>query len=274
MGRITLIVDYIGIRDNMPVALKTYAVKAALPWCDVERNSVFLRTLVEGLFADMIQPFLYPNCDRRTYRLWQRAESVFNHEGSKRKATVEKGQKGRSRHILKTVKGCGRVYICQPSGELGEEESALAQCFMAIAGFVRKMSGTSEVDAETMNRHVAKMVEEALKYNEVESVLEDGEQEDIFSPEYFEKLSDVKMAQAECWLELQADHGIRRTTNGCKAVRRCWRDDPAVSRASEALPRGSRRSESRSEEIQNAGAGLASERMMPTARLPQSRAHL
>lgn len=44
-----------------------------------------------------------------------------------------------------------------------------------------------------MNRHVAKMVEEALKYNEVENVLEDGEQEDIFSPEYYEKLSDVKM---------------------------------------------------------------------------------
>jgi type I restriction enzyme R subunit len=83
--------------------------------------------------------------------------------------------------------------ICQPSGELGEEESGLAQCFMAIAGFVRKMSGTSEVDADTMNRHVATMVEEALRYNEVESVLEDGEQEDIFSPEYFEKLSDVKM---------------------------------------------------------------------------------
>ena len=64
---------------------------------------------------------------------------------------------------------------------------------MAIAGFVRKMSGTSDVDADTMNRAVAKMVEEALKYNEVESVLESGEEEDIFSPEYFEKLSDVKM---------------------------------------------------------------------------------
>ena len=83
--------------------------------------------------------------------------------------------------------------ICQPSGELSEEESALAQCFMAIAGFVRKMSGTSEVDTETMNRAVSHMVEEALKYNEVESILEEGEQEDIFSPEYFEKLSDVKM---------------------------------------------------------------------------------
>lgn len=70
--------------------------------------------------------------------------------------------------------------ICQPSGYLGEEESALAQCFMAIAGFVRKMSGTSEVDTDTMNRAVSKMVEEALKYNQVESVLESGEEEDIF----------------------------------------------------------------------------------------------
>ena len=58
---------------------------------------------------------------------------------------------------------------------------------------MRKMSGTSEVDAETMNRNVSKMVEEALKYNKVESVLDAGEKEDIFSPEYFEKLSDVKM---------------------------------------------------------------------------------
>ena len=83
--------------------------------------------------------------------------------------------------------------ICQPSGELEEEESSLAQCFMAIAGFVRKMSSASEIDTHSMNRHVEKMVEEALRYNKVENVLEEGEQEDIFSPEYFEKLSDVKM---------------------------------------------------------------------------------
>ena len=44
-----------------------------------------------------------------------------------------------------------------------------------------------------MNRAVSKMVEEALKYNQVESVLESGREEDIFSPEYFDKLSDVKM---------------------------------------------------------------------------------
>lgn len=77
--------------------------------------------------------------------------------------------------------------------DLEDEESALAQCFMAIAGMTRKMSGTSELDTESMNCAVSKMVEEALKYNQVESVLESGEEEDLFSPEYFEKLSDIKM---------------------------------------------------------------------------------
>ena len=84
--------------------------------------------------------------------------------------------------------------ICQPSGELAKDESSLAQCFMAIAGFVRKMSGSSDIDADTMNCYVSKMVEEALKYNKVESMLdENGEMEDLSSPEFFEKLSDIRM---------------------------------------------------------------------------------
>ena len=58
---------------------------------------------------------------------------------------------------------------------------------------VYKMNGTDAPDTDTMNRRVAKMVEEALKYNNVESVLEDGEEMDIFGPEFTERLSDIKM---------------------------------------------------------------------------------
>jgi type I restriction enzyme R subunit len=64
---------------------------------------------------------------------------------------------------------------------------------MAIAGMVYKMNGTDAPDTETMNRRVAKMVEEALKYNKVESILEDGEEMDIFGPEFIERLNDIKM---------------------------------------------------------------------------------
>ena len=200
-----LIVDYIGIRDNMREAMKIYGGNSSVaPTADdVEQATFAFReqlSILKDLFVGYdLQPFLNPAGDpTERYRLLaQAAEYVFV-TTQELQTVSDNGQNVKKvsfkTYFLKTVKRMRTAYdICQPSGELGDEESALAQCFMAIAGFVRKMSGTSEVDADTMNRHVAKMVEEALKYTQVESVLEDGEQEDIFSPEYFEKLSDVRM---------------------------------------------------------------------------------
>ena len=200
-----LIIDYIGIRDDMREAMKAYGGDNSIAPTtdDVEQaTNVFreeLSILKDLFFGYDLAPFLDPTGDPvvRYKLLAKAAEYVF--VSTQELQTESKGGKSVQKvsfktYFLKTVKRMRAAYdICQPSGELGEEESALAQCFMAIAGFVRKMSGTTEVDTDTMNRHVAKMVEEALRYNEVESILEEGEQEDIFSPEYFEKLSDVKM---------------------------------------------------------------------------------
>ena len=194
-----MIIDYIGIRDNMREAMKVYGgnTSVAPTSDDVEQATMIFREELEvlkTLFTDYdLAPFLSPDCDpvQRYMLLANAAESVF---ASTQELSSEKGKVSFKTYFLQTVKRMRTAFdICQPSGELGEEESALAQCFMAIAGFVRKMCGTSEVDTDTMNRAVSKMVEEALKYNQVESVLESGEEEDIFSPEYFEKLSDVKM---------------------------------------------------------------------------------
>lgn len=200
-----LIIDYIGIRDNMREAMKMYGGdnSVAPSTDDVEQATGIFREellILKDLFAGYdLAPFLDPEGDpaERYKLLAKAAEYVF--VSTEELQTERNGGKSICKvsfktYFLKTVKRMRAAYdVCQPSGELNEEESSLAQCFMAIAGFVRKMSGTSEIDTDTMNRHVSKMVEEALKYNQVESVLENGEQEDIFSPEYFEKLSDVKM---------------------------------------------------------------------------------
>lgn len=200
-----LIVDYIGIRDNMREAMKLYGGNTSIAPTsdDVEQATYVFREeleILKDLFSGYdLKPFLDLNSDPalRYTLLAKAAEYVF--VSTQELQTESKSGKSVSKvsfktYFLKTVKRMRAAYnICQPSGELGDQESALAQCFMAIAGFVRKMSGTSDVDTDTMNRRVAKMVEEALKYNKVESVFETGEQEDIFSPEYFEKLSDVKM---------------------------------------------------------------------------------
>lgn len=199
-----MIVDYIGIRDNMREAMKVYGgdTSVAPTEDDVEQATGVFREeleILKSLFTDYdLYPFLDPNCDPvERYRLLAKAAEYVFSSTQELKSLTSSGKSVSvpfKKYFLETVKRMRAAFdICQPSGGLGEEESALAQCFMAIAGFVRKMSGTSDVDTDTMNRNVAKMVEEALKYSEVESVLEAGEQEDIFSPEYFEKLSDVKM---------------------------------------------------------------------------------
>ena len=97
-------------------------------------------------------------------------------------------------YFLKSVKRMRKAYdICQPSGVLDNSESSLAQCLMAVAGIVRKMNGTSEIDTDIMNRNVKRMVEDALKYNEVENIFDDQSEENIFSTEYFESLSNIRM---------------------------------------------------------------------------------
>lgn len=198
-----LIVDYIGIRDNMREAMKIYGGDSSVaPTADdvTQATKAFREELeiLKKMFSGYdLTPFLSLDCEpgKRYSLLAKAAEYVFT-------STQELQQEGKKKiqkvsfktYFLSTVKRMRAAFdVCQPSGNLGEEENALAQCFMAVAGFVRKMSGTSDVDTDTMNRIVAKMVEEALKYNQVESVLESGQEEDLFSPEYFEKLSDVKM---------------------------------------------------------------------------------
>lgn len=200
-----LVVDYIGIRDNMRQALKTYGGEwnIAPTEDDIFEATLIFREqlgLIKKQFVNYdFEPFLNVNCDpvERYKLLAKAAEYVF---ASNEQLKIMKNDHSNSitvsfkTYFLKTVKRMRSAYvICYPSGVLSDEESALAQCFMAIAGFVRKMNGSSDIDADVMNRYVSNMVEEALKYSNVENVFEDKEEEDIFSPEFFEKLSDIKM---------------------------------------------------------------------------------
>ena len=182
-----LIIDYIVIRKNMREALKTYGGDTSIaPTKDdvYQAKGAFIEELeiLKRLFSNYdLSPFIsaeYNPIERYTL-LASAAEYVFS---SLEKLNIESSGKIRGvlfkTYFLKTVKRMKAAYdICQPSGELNEKDMALVRCFMAIAGFVRKMSGTSDIDADSMNRDVSKMIEEVLKYNEVESILENVEEE-------------------------------------------------------------------------------------------------
>ena len=201
-----LIIDYIGIRDHMVEAMKIYSSGSssiAPTKDDIEQATIIFREhleILKRLFKDYdLAPFLnVDTAPKSRYSLLAKAaEYVFASTDSLNSVSTDgKTTKKVSfkTYFLQVVKRMRKAYdLCQPSGELGDEESAIAQCFMAIAGMVYKMTGTDAPDADTMNRRVAKMVEEALKYNNVESILEEGDEMDIFGPEFTERLADVKM---------------------------------------------------------------------------------
>ncbi len=201
-----LIVDYIGIRDHMVEAMKMYSSGSssiAPTEDDIEQATVIFREhleMLKRLFRNYdLAPFLNAETDpaARYALLAKAAEFVFASADSLNSVSADgKTTKKVSfkTYFLQIVKRMRKAYdLCQPSGGLGDEESSLAQCFMAIAGMVYKMTGTDAPDADTMNRRVAKMVEEALKYNNVESILEEGDEMDIFGPEFSERLADIKM---------------------------------------------------------------------------------
>lgn len=208
-----LIVDYIGIRENMREAMKVYGGdnSVAPTTDDVEQAIMIFRgelQILKNLFSGYdLKPFIDPNCNPVTrYQLLAKAAEYIFSSIDTLKIETQKGSNNVTfkRYFLTTVKKMRMAFdLAEPSGELGEEETALAQAFMAIAGFVRKMSGTTDVDTATMNRNVAKMVEEALKYSRVENVLECGNAEDLSSPEFFERLSDVKMPATKLELLLK-----------------------------------------------------------------------
>jgi type I restriction enzyme R subunit len=196
------IIDYIGIRNNMMQAMKTYGgdnfgpseddVQQALEALIVELD------LIKKLFAGFdLTPFTDKDAKPldRLDCLQDAAEHILTlsklynvaKDGAKPKEVDAKT------FFFTHVKRLKAAYdICQPSNVLTHEQLALSQCFMCVASYIRKASGIKH-DTESMNRAVERMVEDALKCNSVVSILDTDVEESIFSPEFIEQLEGVRL---------------------------------------------------------------------------------
>ncbi len=207
-----LIVDYIGIRDNMRQAMAMYGGDNSVALSKDDTKAAFkifyeLLGVLKDLFKGFdLKPFLDTKTDdyERYRQLAGAAEFVFSNT-----QMFKAGEKTSSKTItfksyfLGYTKRLKKAYdICFPTGDLAESDSALAQCFIAIAGFVRKMS-IGEHDEFSMNAAVEKMVHEALRYNKVEDVFETSDVESVVGPDSTVFCGDVKMPAAKLELLLK-----------------------------------------------------------------------
>lgn len=186
-----IVIDYLGIREEMKKAMKRYGGDVA-PKEDLEvAHEIFaneLQILKEMLTKLDFSIFFGDDHWKRLQFLQDAAEYILAN-------TVEKkGEVSFMKKYQGHIKRLRSAYnILNPAGELNEKESAWAQCFMGISAYVSKMT-TGVHHTEEMNKHVEKMVQEAIFSSGVETLFDDkGEEENIFSDAFIEELDDVKM---------------------------------------------------------------------------------
>ncbi len=196
------IIDYIGIRDNMMEAMRKFGgetfgpseddVQQALETLIIELkilSEVFVDFDITAFTDSQTTPLERLEClsSAADYIITLNDQLKLSNDKEKPKSVSAKT------FFLAHVKRLRTAYdICQPSNVLTNEQLSLAQCFMAVASYIRKTSGEKH-DTESMNRAVEKMVAEALKCNSVVSILQTDVEENIFSPEFVEQLNNLKL---------------------------------------------------------------------------------
>jgi len=196
------IIDYIGIRSNMMEAMRKFGGDTFGPSEDDVQQALEALIIELKILSDVFVDFdIKPFTDSKTSPL-ERLECLSSaadyiitlNEQLKLSNEREKPKSASAKtFFLAHVKRLRTAYdICQPSNVLTNEQLSLAQCFMAVASYIRKTSGEKH-DTESMNRAVEKMVAEALKCNSVVSILQTDVEENIFSPEFVEQLELIKL---------------------------------------------------------------------------------
>lgn len=186
-----IIIDYLGIREEMKKAMKQYG-GAPTSLEDLEvTHEIFageLQLLKELLSKLNFAPFFGDDNLARLQFIQSAAEYILAN-------TVEHpGQLSFKTLFVQHVKRLRSAYnILNPAGELSTEETRWAQCFMGICSYIIKMTA-GPIDVVEMNRQVAQMVQQAIFSSGVEMLFDDAmREESLFSSEFFCELEDVPL---------------------------------------------------------------------------------
>ncbi len=180
-----LVVDYIGIKNDMMAAVKKYGGPQENPVDELNVSLSIFRnylSMIDDLLSSFDATLFYSGTPlQRLNCLNDAAEYV---QTSKEMQTRFMGLSRR----LKSA-----YQICFPSGELTDKETATAQFYLAIRSIIYKQTKGTAPDAEIMNHVVEGMVRKAITCTGIENIVDSQKSIDLFSDEFLDKLKKVKL---------------------------------------------------------------------------------
>ncbi|MBS5063537.1 MAG: type I restriction endonuclease subunit R [Hungatella hathewayi] len=180
-----LVVDYIGIKQDMLEAVKKYGSPQESPIDELNISLAIFRNHL-ALIDELIIGF--------------NATKFYNGEPLERLLClnmaaeyVQTGKDMETRFMNLSRKMKAAYEICFPSGELTDAETFKAQFYLAIRSIIYKQTKGDAPDAEVMNRVVEEMVQQAITCTGIENIVNTDKSVDLFGDDFMKQLDTIKM---------------------------------------------------------------------------------
>lgn len=184
-----LVVDYIGIKNQMNLALKQYSEGDKDNFEDIAESIIIVRNhldLLAGLFHTFDNSKYFKGTTIQQLNTLNLAAEF-----------VQKTKEFETR-FMGLVKRLKAAYdICAGSEQLTQPERDYTHFYLAVRSIVFKLTRGNAPDTAQMNAKVREMIKDALQSDGVEEIFKLGDEaeteQDIFDEDYLAKIEKIKL---------------------------------------------------------------------------------
>ncbi len=180
-----LIVDYIGIREEMMQAIKIYGGPQESPIDEIEITLGIFRNhlkLIDDLLCNFNSTAFYIGTPlERLNCLNLGAEYI----------QTSKELENRFMSLSRKLKAAYNIVF--PTGAIASNEISKAQFYLAIRSIIYKQTKGDAPDAEIMNQVVEEMVQKAISCTGIENIVDDIKSFDLYGKEFEKQLAAINM---------------------------------------------------------------------------------
>ncbi|MFN7704757.1 MAG: type I restriction endonuclease subunit R [Chryseotalea sp.] len=184
-----LVVDYIGIKNQMNLALAQYNKGDKDNFEDIEQSLIVVKDHLD-LLAKLMHKF-----DSQKYFKGNTLEQLHALNLAAEFVQQTKELETRFMGLVKRLKAA--YDICAGSEKLTQPERDYTHFYLAVRSIVFKLTKGNAPDTAQMNARVREMIKDALQSDGVEEIFKMGEEgeneQDIFDEEYLAKIDKIKL---------------------------------------------------------------------------------
>jgi type I restriction enzyme R subunit len=184
-----LVVDYIGIKKQMNLALKQYSEGDKDNFEDIAESLIIVRNHID-LLAKLFHTF-----DNTKYFKGTTIEQLNTLNLAAEFAQQSKEFETRFMGFVKRLKAA--YDICAGSEQLTQLERDYTHFYLAVRSIIFKLTKGNAPDTAQMNAKVREMIKDALQSEGVEEIFKLGDQaeteQDIFDEDYLAKIDKIKL---------------------------------------------------------------------------------